>query len=150
MLDPPRTCERTRICWRRLVRKDCVIVSGLAGFRQGQTINSHWFNKRSRRCAVPQDDTMERIWILVQIRVSHDNPRAQTCTTEGPGLQKHNQNSTGRHPKREEKNEFCGGRGKQKKSEILGGPGEGRSRGRAVRVKSGRGPGAPNMTKPKP
>ena len=32
---------------------------------------------------------------------------------------------------REEKNEFCGGRGK-KKSEILGGPGEGRSRGRAV------------------
>ena len=22
-------------------------------------------------------------------RVSHDNPRAQTCTFEGPGLQKH-------------------------------------------------------------
>ena len=69
-------------------------------------------------------------------RVSHDNQRAQTCTFEGPGLQKHHQNSTRRHPEREEKNEFCGGRGK-KKSEILGGPGErrsreGRSRGRAV------------------
>ena len=45
--------------------------------------------------------------------VSHDSPRAQTCTFEGPGLQKHHQNSTGRHPEREEKNEFCGGRGKK-------------------------------------
>ena len=28
--------------------------------------------------------------------VSHDNQRAQTCTFEGPGLQKHHQNSTRR------------------------------------------------------
>ena len=69
--------------------------------------------------------------------VSHDNPRAQTCTFEGPGLQKHHQNSTRRPPEREEKNEFCGGRGKKKERNV------GRSRGRAV-------PGAPNMTKPKP
>ena len=52
---------------------------------------------------------------------SHDNQRAQTCTFEGPGLQKHHQNSTRRVPEREEKNEFCGGRGK-KKREILGPP----------------------------
>ena len=32
--------------------------------------------------------------------VSHDNPRAQTCTFEGPGLQKHHQNSTKRTNKR--------------------------------------------------
>ena len=69
----------------------------------------------------------------------------QTCTFEGPGLQKHHQNSTRRPPEREEKNEFCGGRGK-KKSEILGGPGEGRSgegrsRGRAVQGKGGPGEG---------
>ena len=44
--------------------------------------------------------------------VSH-NKRAQTCTFEGPGLQKHHQNSTRRPPEREEKNEFCGGRGKK-------------------------------------
>ena len=43
----------------------------------------------------------------------------QTCTYEGPGLQKHHQNSTKRPPEREEKNEFCGGRGK-KKRDILG------------------------------
>ena len=39
----------------------------------------------------------------------------------GPGSS--HQNSTKRPPEREEKNEFCGGRGK--KSEILGGPGGG-------------------------
>ena len=33
--------------------------------------------------------------------VSHDNPRAQTCTFEGPRLRKHHQNSTSRHPERE-------------------------------------------------
>ena len=38
----------------------------------------------------------------------------QTCTFEGPSLQEHHQNSTRRHPEREEKNEFCGGRGKTK------------------------------------
>ena len=37
---------------------------------------------------------------------------------------KNHQNSTRRPPEREEKNEFCGGRGK-KKSEILGGPAAG-------------------------
>ena len=64
--------------------------------------------------------------------VSHDNQRTQTCTFELPGLQKHHQNSTRRPPERREKKEFSGGRGK-KKSEIFGGPGEGRSVGRAVR-----------------
>ena len=42
--------------------------------------------------------------------VSHDSPRAQTCTFEGPGLQKHHQNSTRRHPERE-KERNGGGRG---------------------------------------
>ena len=77
--------------------------------------------------------------------VSHDNQRAQTCTFEGPGLQKHQQNSTRRHPEREEKNEFCGGRGK-KRTKFWAVPRRvvpGRAvPGRAV-------PGAPNMTKPK-
>ena len=43
--------------------------------------------------------------------VSHDRPRAQTFTFERPGLQKHHQNSTRRHPEREEKNELvqCAG-----------------------------------------
>ena len=61
--------------------------------------------------------------------VSHDNQRAQTCTFEGPGLQKHHQNSTRRHPEKEEKNEFCGGRGKKKERNVgrsgKGGPGKG-------------------------
>ena len=35
--------------------------------------------------------------------VSHDSPRAQMCTFQGSGLQKHHQNSTRRHPEREEK-----------------------------------------------
>ena len=65
----------------------------------------------------------------------HDNPRTQTCTFQGPAS-KHHQNSTKGPPEREEKNEFCGGRGK-KKSEILGGPGEGRSSRRAVLGKGG-------------
>ena len=56
--------------------------------------------------------------------VSHDSPRAQTCTFEGPGLQKHHQNSTKKTKREGEKNENCGGRGK-KKSKILGGPAEG-------------------------
>ena len=95
------------------------------------------------------------LWLSCEARsggaagVSHDSPRAQTCTFEGPGLQKHNQNSTKRHPEREEKNEFCGGRGK-KKSEILGGPGEGRSRGRAVQGKGGPGEGRSQEGRSKP
>ena len=48
----------------------------------------------------------------------------QTCRFEGPGLQKHHQNSTKKTKREGEKNENCGGRGK-KKSEILGGPAEG-------------------------
>ena len=39
----------------------------------------------------------------VEARASHDRPRAQTCTFEGPGLQKHHQNSTKGPPKREKK-----------------------------------------------
>ena len=54
--------------------------------------------------------------------VPHDSARAQTCTFERPGLQKHHQNST-RKPTERRKKEISGGR--EKKSEILGGPGKG-------------------------
>ena len=64
--------------------------------------------------------------------VSHGEP--QKCTFEGPGLQKHHQNSTRRHPEREEKNEFCGGRG-QKRAKLW-----------AVQGKGGPGKGGPNQT----
>ena len=74
--------------------------------------------------------------------VSHDSPRAQSCTFEGSGLQKHNQNSTRRPPEREEKNEFSGGRGK-KKNEILGGPGEGGLGERTVGERAALGKGGP-------
>ena len=70
---------------------------------------------------------------------SHDNRELHTCTFQGPGLQ----NTTKiqrKDPRERRKNENCGGRGK-KKSEILGGPGEGRSRGRAVQGKGGPGEG---------
>ena len=56
-------------------------------------------------------------------RVSHHSPRAQTCTFEGPGLHKNNQNSTRRPPERHKKERNGGGKGK-KKREILGGPAE--------------------------
>ena len=47
-------------------------------------------------------------------RVKPRRPRSrQTCTFEGPGLQKHHQNSTKRPPKREKRNDNCGGRGKK-------------------------------------
>ena len=46
--------------------------------------------------------------------VSHDIPRAQTCTFEGPGLQKHHQNSTRRHPKRHRKSETVAGKGRKR------------------------------------
>ena len=78
--------------------------------------------------------------------VSHNSPRAQTCTFQGPGLQKHHQNSTRIHPEREEKNEFCGGRGK-KKSEILGGPAEG-GPGKGSPGKGGPGKGGPGKGGP--
>ena len=55
-------------------------------------------------------------------RGSHTTTRElQTRTFERHQRFKHHQNSTRRHPEREEKNEFCGGRGK-KKREILGRP----------------------------
>ena len=47
---------------------------------------------------------------------SHDSPRAQTCTFQGPGLQKHHQNSTKGPPREGEKNENCGGRGKKERN----------------------------------
>ena len=53
--------------------------------------------------------------------VSHDSPRAQTCTFEGPGLQSHHQNSTKRPPREEERMKTVAGEGK-KKREIWGGP----------------------------
>ena len=66
--------------------------------------------------------------------VSHHSPRAQTSTFEGPGLPKHHQNSTRRHPEREEKNEFFGGRGKK------------RAKFWVVQEKGGPGKGGPNQT----
>ena len=56
--------------------------------------------------------------------VSHDSPRAQTCTFEGTGLQKHHQNSTKRPPQRMKFSV-----GEKNKSEILGVSGERRSGG---------------------
>ena len=48
------------------------------------------------------------------------NQRAQTCTFQGPGPQKHHQKVNEKTPEREKKNEM--GVGEGKKSEILGGP----------------------------
>ena len=64
-------------------------------------------------------------------RVKPRRPQSsqETCTFEGPRLQKHHQNSTRRHPKGKNRTNFAAGEGKRK-SEILGGPGEGRSRGK--------------------
>ena len=86
--------------------------------------------------------------------VSHDSPRAQTCTFERPVFKtppKFNEKT----PREEEKNEFFGGRGKKRAKFWAvqgkgcpaeggpgkGGPGEGRSRGRAVQGKGGPGEG---------
>ena len=74
--------------------------------------------------------------------VSHDSPRAQTCTFHGSGLQKHQQNSTEGPQERERRMKIVAGGG-IKKSEILGGPAEGRSRGRAVQGKGGPAEGCP-------
>ena len=47
-------------------------------------------------------------------RGSHTTARElQTCTFEGPGLQKHHQNSTRRPPRERRKNEISGGREKK-------------------------------------
>ena len=56
-------------------------------------------------------------------RRSHDSPRAQMCTFQGSGLQKHHQNSTKRTPREGENNKNCGGRGKN-----CGGRGEKRAK----------------------
>ena len=58
------------------------------------------------------------------VGVSHDSPRAQMCTFQGSGLQKHQQNSTKGPQERERRMKIVAGGGK-KKSEILGGPAEG-------------------------
>ena len=50
--------------------------------------------------------------------VSHDNLRAQTHTFEGSGLQKHHQNSTRRHPERDQKSDDKSGRGKKKEGKF--------------------------------
>ena len=67
--------------------------------------------------------------------VSHDNPRAQTGTFEGPGLQNTTKIQREDPPERKERMKFSAG--ERKKREILGGPGEGQSGGGGVR---GRGP----------
>ena len=47
--------------------------------------------------------------------VSHDSPGAQKCTFEGPGLQKHHQNSTREnHQEREERMKIVAGEGKKR------------------------------------
>ena len=63
---------------------------------------------------------------------SHNNPRAQTCTFQGPGLQKHHQHSTRRHPETQKKNEMGAEEGKKRnfgrsggeEGLAQGGPGE--------------------------
>ena len=65
--------------------------------------------------------------------VSHDNQRAQTCTFEGPGLQKHHQNST-RRPPREGRKEGNFRWERVKKERNFG-----RSKGRAFRRRGVRG-----------
>ena len=47
--------------------------------------------------------------------VSHNSPRAQTCTFEGPGLQKNHQNSTKGPPREGRKKEIVAGEGKKAK-----------------------------------
>ena len=72
--------------------------------------------------------------------VSHGSPRAQTCTFERPSTKNQRED----HPEREERKKFPE-RERKKKSEILGGPGEGRSRRKAVQGKGG-----PNQTEKHP
>ena len=69
--------------------------------------------------------------------VSHDNQNTKRAHFEGPGLQKHHQNSTRRHPEREER--ICGGRGKKRAKfwAVLG---------RAVLGRSVGGKGGPRAT----
>ena len=66
--------------------------------------------------------------------VSHDSPRAQTCTFEGPGLQKHNQNSTKKdQQEREKRIKTVSGEGKKERNfgrSGGGGSGGGGSGGR--------------------
>ena len=52
--------------------------------------------------------------------VSHDSPRAQTCTFEGPGLQSHHQISTKRPPREEERMKIVAGEGKNIEMEGSG------------------------------
>ena len=52
----------------------------------------------------------------------------QTCTLEGPGLQKHHQNSTRRHPERHKKSEMVAGEGKKARNFGRSGGGEVRRR----------------------
>ena len=56
--------------------------------------------------------------------VSHDNPRAQTCTFQGSGLQNTTKIQPRKRPRETQKERNGGGKGK-KKREILGGPAEG-------------------------
>ena len=51
---------------------------------------------------------------------SHHRPRAQTCTFQGPGLQKHHQNSTKGPQKERRKNENCRRRGKKRNFGVSG------------------------------
>ena len=60
---------------------------------------------------------------------SRDSPRGETCTFQGPGLQKHHQNSTKRPPREEERMRRVAGRGEKKTRNFGrsadGGPAEG-------------------------
>ena len=56
---------------------------------------------------------------------SHDSPRAQTCTFEGPGASKTRPKFHEKTPQRKREKERKWERERKEKSEILGGPAEG-------------------------
>ena len=52
-----------------------------------------------------------RGWLPAPVRASHESPRTQTCSFQGPGLQKHHQNPTRRPPReRQKERKWEGGR----------------------------------------
>ena len=65
------------------------------------------------------------------VGVSHESPRAQTCTFESPGLPKNHQNSTIRHQRQRKRTKMGAGEGKKRN---FGRSGGGRSGGRVSGV----------------
>ena len=86
----------------------------------------------------PQERKNERKWrnkkktrFFCRGPVCTDSPRTHTCIFELPGLRKHHQKSTGERKRTKWEREG------EKKSDILGGPAEGRFRLRGVQWKGG-------------